>query len=93
MGMKPLAWVLVVLIPWTAFVTVFLALRRGRPRPYADWGTARIQQRLDELDRLGSSDDARERRQLWAELFARGRGHEHEADAGGERPPGSPQPG
>jgi hypothetical protein len=79
--MKPLAWALVVVIPWTAFVTVFLALRHGRPRPYADWGTERIQRRLHELDSspdLGA-ETTRERQQLWQELFRRGRGHEGEA--------------
>jgi hypothetical protein len=82
--MKPLAWVLVVVIPWTAFVTVFLALRRGRPRPYAGWSSERIQHRLDELDDGRELDAAgrSERRQLWEELFRRGRGHEGEVQPG-----------
>jgi hypothetical protein len=82
--MKPLAWVLVVVIPWTAFVTVFLALRRGKPRPYAGWGTERIQRRVRELDSVphGTADDRRELQQLWEELFRRGRGHEGEVKPG-----------
>jgi hypothetical protein len=82
--MKPLAWVLVIVIPWCAFVTIFLALRRGRPRPYAGWGTERIQQRLHELDAspdLGA-EARRERQNLWRELFHRGRGHEGEVGPG-----------
>ncbi|MFL6100012.1 MAG: hypothetical protein ACJ71T_08685 [Actinomycetales bacterium] len=93
--MKPLAWVLVIAVPWTAFFTVFLALRRGRPRPYAAWATDRIQRRLRELDAGGTPtgdvqprDVQRERQQLWAELFARGRGHEPEGEPHSERPDG-----
>lgn len=95
MAMKPLAWVLVVAIPWTAFVTVFLALRRGRPRPYAAWATERIQRRLAELDAAPAAtgevqqrDVQRERQQLWAELFARGRAHESGGEPHSERPDG-----
>ena len=75
--MKPLAWVLIVAIPWTAFVTVFVALRRGRPRPYQGWDSGRVERRLHELDAAAplSGEAERERRELWQELFRRGRAY------------------
>ena len=69
--MRGLAYVLVVVIPLSAFATIALALRRGRPRPYATWSTSQIQ---DQLTAVGAADSV-ERRQLRDELFRRGRLH------------------
>jgi hypothetical protein len=79
--MRPLAVVLIVLIPWTAFVTVALALRRGRPPAFHDWETGQIQRRLAEIDGQGAAtrEVRRERDQLWRELFRRGRAHDNES--------------
>jgi hypothetical protein len=78
--MRPLALVLIVLIPWTALVTIALALRRGRPPSFHDWDTARIQRRMSEIDAQPDAPraDRRERTQLWRELFRRGRAHDAE---------------
>jgi hypothetical protein len=75
--MRPLAVVLVVVVPWTALVTVALALRRGRPPAYYDWETERIQRRIAEIDAQphGTREVRRERGRLWRELFRRGRAH------------------
>jgi hypothetical protein len=78
--MRPLAVVLIVLIPWTAFVTVAVALRRGRPPGFHDWDTERIQRRMAEIDAQPDAPRAtrRERSDLWRELFRRGRAHDAE---------------
>jgi hypothetical protein len=80
LAMRPLAVVLIIVIPWTAFVTIALALHRGRPPAFHDWDTARIQRRLAEIDaQMGAAPQLRrERDQLWRELFRRGRGHNTE---------------
>jgi hypothetical protein len=76
--MRPLAVVLVVVIPWTALVTVALALRRGRPPAFYDWETESIQRRIAEIDAQPAAgrDLRRERGRLWSELFRRGRAHD-----------------
>jgi hypothetical protein len=78
--MRPLALVLVVVIPWIAVVTIALALRRGRPPAFHDWDTARIQRRLAEIDTQAGAASRlrRERHQLRRELFRRGRAHDAE---------------
>jgi hypothetical protein len=74
--MTALAYTLIVAIPLAAFVTIALALRRGRPQPWQVWETPRIRNRLQELRRApdGSegADERRERRRLQAELMRRG---------------------
>ena len=69
--MRGLAYLLVVVIPLCAVGTVALAMRRGRPRPYATWSTSQI---LDQLTAIGAADST-ERRRLREELFRRGRLH------------------
>ena len=76
--MTALAYLLIVAIPLSAFVTVALALRRGRPPVWQAWETPRIRNRLAELDRASSAavtetaELRRERRGLQAELLRRG---------------------
>ena len=79
--MRPLAVVLIIVIPWTAFVTIALALRRGRPPAFHDWDTAHIQRRLAEIDAQAGAtrEDRHERDLLWRELFRRGRAHDTES--------------
>jgi hypothetical protein len=90
--MRPLAVVLIVVVPWTAFVTIAFALRRGRPPAFHDWDTARIQLRLAEIDAQAQSGTAvrevrRERDRLWRELFRRGRAHEIQGQGDASSPP------
>jgi hypothetical protein len=79
----PLAYVLIVVIPLTALVTVALALRPGRPRPGEALDSAQISARIEALDAQlrGTPADARqarelqrERRRLHDELLRRGLG-------------------
>jgi hypothetical protein len=77
--MTPLAYLLLLAIPLSAFGTIALALRRGRPQPWQAWETPRIRNRLAELAALAESPTAsdspdvrRERRGLRAELLRRG---------------------
>jgi hypothetical protein len=76
--MTALAYLLSGAIPLTAFLTIALALRRGRPPAWQAWETPRIRNRLAELDRASggavaeSAEVRRERRGLRAELLRRG---------------------
>jgi hypothetical protein len=74
--MTALAYLLIVAIPLSAFITIALALRRGRPQPWHTWETPRIRNRLAELDRtpagMEGAEARRERRGLRDELLRRG---------------------
>jgi hypothetical protein len=83
----PLAYVLIVVIPLAAFVTVALALLPGRAGPGRDLDTAQISARIAELDAAldaapGSTPPGgrpprelrQERRRLHDELLRRGHG-------------------
>ena len=81
--MTPLAYVLIVVIPLTAFVTVALALLPGRPRAGRAMDSGQISARIEVLDeelRAEPADDRqvrqlrRERRRLHDELLRRGLG-------------------
>jgi hypothetical protein len=82
----PLAYVLIVVVPLTAFVTVGIALIPGRPGPGRSMDTAALTTRIAaidaELDAGGSTARGsqlrqlkRERRRLHDELLRRGHGH------------------
>ena len=74
--MTALAYTLIVAIPLSALVTIALALRRGRPKPWQAWETPRIRNRLAELASAPAGSESaealRERRGLQAELLRRG---------------------
>jgi hypothetical protein len=79
----PLAYVLIVVIPLTAFITVGLALLPGRPGPGRALDSDQISAQIEALDaELGTTPAGdrqtrqlqRERRRLHDELLRRGRG-------------------
>ena len=85
--MTPLAYVLIVVVPLIAFITVGLALLPGRPAPGRTWPTPAIQARIaaidDQLTRQQAGPAAtgrehkdleRERQRLQSELLRRGLG-------------------
>jgi hypothetical protein len=77
-----LAYALIVLIPLSAFITVGIALRPGRPTPGRTWPTSAITSRIQEIEAqvqqpsgLGDAKALqRERKKLHAELLRRGLG-------------------
>jgi hypothetical protein len=79
----PLAYVLIVVVPLIAFITVGVALLPGRPNPGRAMDTAALTARIAAIDaQLGAaagSPDLRrlrkERRSLHDELLRRGHGH------------------
>jgi hypothetical protein len=79
----PLAYVLIVVIPLAAFVTVALALLPGRAGPGRGMDTEQISARIEALDaELGTASHGdrasrvlrQERRRLHDELLRRGHG-------------------
>ncbi len=82
--MTPLAYVLIAVIPLTAFVTVALALIPGRPGPGRALDSDQISARIEALDAqlagrpIGTDRQTRqlrrERRRLHDELLRRGLG-------------------
>ena len=85
--MTPLAYVLIVVVPLIAFITVGLALLPGRPAPGRTWQTPAIEARITAIDQQLARQQAestspgrehkdleRERQRLQTELMRRGLG-------------------